>query len=448
MNSYIRLAVGVTLQCLLLLGCGRNSGDAGEKVLHEFFPEERGLNVLVISFDAMRADALGCYGSQLGASPNIDTFARDAVVFSQAHSAAQSTPTSFAAAFSGKLPFRSFVGWKMIKGQTLASVFKGSGYSTSFVNTNGHVIEKRDFNQGFDHFDTDDAIGDEEMLPKVLAQITSKKNEKFFAWFHFINPHGPYDYREMAQKFYDPAYNGRFKKGVPSKYTVESAEEIKFVRQFYDGEVFYADSIFGEIVGELKKNGLDQNTLIILTSDHGEEFLEHGGVEHNNLFEEVVQIPLIIKHPHALRTGVTDLPYVNIDLLPTLAGLLDLKYDSKIDGVDLGKVKRQGGVRMAVAMTNKNKMEISLTRDSKKLIHMCTPAEKQALYDLNSDPKELSDLFEKQNTIASKLDEELKGIVGSNEPCKLIDKSANGVLPEENLSKDQIKRLKTLGYLQ
>lgn len=450
MNSYIKFVVGLILQLLLLVGCGSNSPDTGGNGLHDFFPEKKGLNVLIISFDALRVDVLGSYGSQLGATPNIDAFAKDAVVFTQAHSAAQSTPTSFAAAFTGKLPFRSFVGWKMIKGPTIASVFKNSGYSTSFINTNGNLIEKREFHQGFDHFDTDDTIGDEEMLPKVLAEIVSKKNEKFFGWFHFINPHGPYDYREMAHKFYDPAYDGRFKKGVPSKYTVENAEEIKFVKQFYDGEVFYADYVFGQVLGELKKNGLDQNTLIILTTDHGEEFLDHGGVEHDNLFEEVIRIPLIIKHPHALRAGVTDLPYVNIDLLPTLAGLLDLEYDpkEKIDGVDVGNIKEKGRMRMAIAMTNKNKVELSLRTDSNKLIHMCTPEKKQALFDLDNDPMELTDIFHKQPILASKLDKELKNIVGSDDPCQVIDKANQGVSPDENLTNDQIKRLKTLGYLQ
>ena len=448
MDSNMKYIVCLTLQLLLLAGCGRNMGENREKINHDFFPKAKGLNVVVISFDALRADALGCYGSQLGATPNIDAFAKEAVVFNNAHSAAQSTPTSFAAAFTGKLPFRSFVGWKMIAGQTIASVFKDSGYSTSFINTNGNVIEKRDFNQGFDSFYTNEAIGDEEMLPKVIELIEAKKNEKFFAWFHFINPHGPYDYREMSKKFYDPTYDGRFKNSVPSKYTVESAEEIKYVKQLYNGEVFYADFVFGEVLGALKKNGLDKNTLIILTSDHGEEFLEHGGVEHNNLFEEVIRIPLLIKHPHASQAGVTDLPYVNIDLLPTLAGILQLEYNSKIDGVDLGEAKSEGRKRVAVAMTNKNKVELSLMIDSKKLIHMCTPEKKQSLFDLAKDPKELTDIFDAQRTLASTLDNELKVLVGSKDPCQVVERANQGVSPEKELTNEQIKRLKTLGYLQ
>jgi len=446
MNNYFKLMV--ILQFLLLLGCGRNCSDAGKSVLHDYFPETKGLNVLVISFDALRADALGCYGSKLGATPNIDAFAREAVVFSQAHSAAQATPTSFAATFTGKLPFRSFIGWKMVNGQTIASVFKRAGYSTSLIATNGFVNDEKGFAQGFDYFENDTSTGDEEMLPKVLEQIASKKNDKFFAWFHFISPHAPYDYREMAKKFYDPEYNGRFKNRVPSKYTLENGDEIKIVRQLYDGEVYYADYLFEKVIGEIKKNGLEQNTIIILTSDHGEEFLDHGGIEHNNLFEEVIRVPLIIKHPKAVRSGVTDLAYENIDLLPTLAGLLQLEYDKKIDGVDIGMVGHKMRPQLAVAMTNQYKMELSVRVDFNKLIQSCTPEKKEALFNLTTDQKELIDVLKQQRTIAASLDKELKTIVGSEDPCQLITKAVQGISPEENLSKEQIKRLKTLGYLQ
>ena len=109
-------------------------------------------NVIVISFDALRADALGVYGYDRGTSPNIDRWAQRAVVFDRAYASAQATPTSFAGAFTGRYPFRVFRGWQLEDEATLAASFKAAGYHTAFLANNIQVMAERGFGEGFDHY--------------------------------------------------------------------------------------------------------------------------------------------------------------------------------------------------------------------------------------------------------------------------------------------------------
>lgn len=432
---------------LLCFSCSDNENTPnGNGLLYDFVPIEKELNVIVVSFDALRADSLGVYNPESKVTPEIDFFSSNALVFDQAHSAAQATPTSFAAAFTGKLPSRSFLKWKLIKGQTLASVFKHNGYVTSFVTGNVQINRERNFDQGFDHFEIVESSRDEDMIRGVLELIKKNKNEKFFSWFHFLSPHTPYLYREMAEQFYDADYNGRYKMSVPAKYTLQSPEEITFVKQLYDGQVFYADHIFDLILKRIQEEGLADNTIIILTSDHGEEFLEHKGLEHDSLFEEIIKIPFIVKHPHALKKGRVTLPFSNVDLLPTLASILGLQYDDSLDGIDLGRGNLDDRVKASVAMTKGEKIEVAILLNGAKLIRSCTPIKKALTFDLQKDPLELVDLGEKHK-LTGQLNVRLHELFG-DDPCKLIESSIQGVSPENGLTGNQIKKLKSLGYLK
>lgn len=438
------LLLPLFLLCWSFLGCKGQSDTRGD--LHQYLPVEKGLNVIVVSFDALRADALGVYNPRSQASPNIDLFASESLVFDQAHSAAQSTPTSFAATFTGVLPFRSFVKWKMVEVQTLAGYLRSSGYVTSLITDNVQVNKERHFDQGFDYFTVIESSDDEDMIPQVLAHIDKHKGDKFFSWYHFLSPHAPYDYREISAHFYDQDYEGRFKKTVPVKYQLESNDEIAYVKQLYDGEVFYLDHIFSRIIGKIKDVGLLNNTVIVFTSDHGEEFLEHGGTEHDSLFEEVLRIPLIVRHPHALKAGRTSLPYSNVDLFPTLSGLLGIPCDIPLDGVDLGNTNLEGREKIAFAMTKSEKIEVSIQQREAKLIESCTPKKQKQTFDLNDDLLEQVNLGE-AHPLTKELARNLREKIGGD-PCKTIELSVQGVAPTEGLSKEQINKLKSLGYIK
>jgi len=434
------------LALMMCAGCGseRSAGRKGD--LRSFVPVEQGVNIIVVSFDALRVDALGVYNNRSHASPTIDAFAANSLIFDQAHSTAQSTPTSFAAVFSGKLPFRSFLKWKLTSDQTLAGYMRQKGYLTSFITDNVQINKERHFDQGFDNFEVVESSDDEDMLPKVLASIDQNKGEKFFSWFHFLSPHAPYDYHEGAKQFYDPDYNGRFKQTVPVKYTLESPEEIQYVRQLYDGEVFYADQIFAKVMAAIQASCLLEKTVIIITSDHGEEFLEHGGTEHDSLFDEVLRIPLIVKHPHALRSGRTDMPYANVDFFPTVTGILGIPYASPLDGVDLGEANLDGKKLVATAMTKSEKFEASIRQGQGKLIQSCTPKKQKQAFDLSHDTLEKVDLGE-THSLTKELAAQLRIEMG-DDPCRIIEASVQGVAPSDGLSKEQVQQLKSLGYIK
>lgn len=406
------------------------------------------MNVLVVSFDAMRADALGLYGYARETSPNLDAFAGEALVFERAYSSAPVTPTSFAGAFTGLYPYKVFVGWQMIPTTTLADVMSNAGYYTFALLNNVQLVTERHFDKGFARYDTG-PWRDLDLL--YLARDTLdealEKNQPFFGWIHFINPHTPYDYREMSAHLAPPQEEGRFATNVPGSFEIESEAELKRARDLYDAEVFFADHLFGALIDHLRQQGVLDNTIILVTADHGEEFMDHGQIQHNALYEELVRIPMLIRHPgHPVSTR-TDVPFLNIDLLPTIASIVGAEAPADLDGIDLRGPIDHDRHRIVTAMTNNKRYEILSERGGKKLIQTCKPEYKEELYDLAADPGEKNNLILDDPTLATELSELLEAALGT-EPCALIQAVNQGKTPQDLLSPEQIEELKSLGYIQ
>ena len=123
-----------------------------------------------------------------------------------------------------------------------------------------------------------------------MEWLGENRQEKLFAWIHFISPHSPYDYRELAAHLYDESYEGDFLKTTGGKFDTDKPQDLQRIRDLYDGEVFYADALFGRLIAGLRERGLLDSSVIVVTSDHGEEFKEHGGFQHDRLTEEHVRI--------------------------------------------------------------------------------------------------------------------------------------------------------------
>ena len=130
-----------------LVSCGSENLGGGLEL-----PDAPEMNVIVISFDALRAESLGAYGYQRPTSPNIDRFAEGALVFDNVQNAANSTPTSFASFWTGKLPHRVFRGWRLEDADTLAEAFAEEGYRTAAFLNNAQLVPERNFDQGFDEY--------------------------------------------------------------------------------------------------------------------------------------------------------------------------------------------------------------------------------------------------------------------------------------------------------
>ncbi len=433
--------------CVLLASCQRE--EPPEPIdLGAHLPAAPGMNVLVVSFDALRADGLGLYGYSREVSPNLDAFAAESLVFENAYSAAPVTPTSFAAAFTGLYPFKVFVGWQLIPAATLAEVMRAAGYRTFALLNNAQLIVERNFDIGFDHYETG-PWKDENLAEEAIAQLDEALQDErpFFGWVHFISPHTPYTYRDVSAHIAPRLDEGRFAESVGGSFEIHSDEELARARDLYDGEVFFADYLFGQLMAYLDDRGVLDNTIVVVTADHGEEFMDHGQVQHNALYEELVRVPLLLRHPGNLAGARTDAPASTMDLLPTLAALVGAEAPDALDGINLAAPVSPERHRIVTSMTNARRYEILSERGGKKLIQICTPEFTEELYVLDDDPGEKNNIVLDNPDLANELGGRLEGALRT-EPCALIRAANQGKAPEDLLSPEQIEELKSLGYIQ
>ncbi|MCA9792422.1 MAG: sulfatase, partial [Candidatus Eremiobacteraeota bacterium] len=261
-----------------------------------------GPNVLVYVVDTLRADALGCYGSKAH-TPNFDALAKDGVIFHQAQAAAGWTKPSVASILTG-LPAREHgcqdYGDVLRAGVTrLPEPFQKAGYRTRAVVANDFISTVAGFGQGFEQFDLRSKDSAEE-INQVAFQWLDQPG-KFFLYLHTLEPHSPYapegqtpiDSQQLSVLRRDALYH---KDSVPAR--------LEQARALYAAEVEANDRAFGQLIAHLKAKGLYDNTLIVLLSDHGEEFLEHGSVEHGqSLYQEILRVPVIMKLPQQALAG-------------------------------------------------------------------------------------------------------------------------------------------------
>lgn len=446
MTKLFRMSLFVALAALGACATEERPADPGVE-LELDLPAAPGMNVVVVSFDALRADALGLYGYELETSPHIDRFASRALVFDRAYSPAPVTPTSFAAAFTGLLPHRVFRGWKLTASDTLASWFSDHGYTTAAFLNNVQMTEERGFGAGFDTYQAFRSRPDERALEEAVSWLDANLDRKFLLWLHILSPHSPYEYRSLAEHLYDPEYSGDFERTTTGRFDTDDPKEIKRIRSLYDGEVFYADSLFGSLLESFEDLGLLTDTLVVLTSDHGEEFKERGGWQHQHLNEETIRVPLLIYHPGVRKGSRTELPFSLLDLAPTLAALAGVPIEEPLDGRNVLMPVLSNRPLISEAMTDSNYRAVAVVRGNQKLILTCEPSRTVELFDLSEDPSELDDLATKQRRTRSELLRLLR-LVYQGEPCEAIRDAVQGLPASHELSEETLRELKALGYLR
>jgi arylsulfatase A-like enzyme len=374
------------------------------------------------------------------------------LVFDQAYSAAQSTPTSFAAAFTGKYPFEVFLGWALADSVTLAGTLREAGYTTAGFFNNRQLDPERKFDQGFDTYEVVYEPDEEKFVQRPLRWLEANRSRPVFMWVHFISPHAPYDYRDMASRFYSPDYEGIFEDGsgpVDELSNDVTGEELDRLKELYAGEVFYADFLFGRMMDSLREMGLLENSLVVLTADHGEELMDHGVLFHDQVYEEIIRIPLIIHHPAMDGGRRTDVPVSNLDFFPTLTALVGVEAPTDLNGMNLLGSSARVWPLVSTSMTNAKHRSMSLRSDRFKLIAKCRSQNKESfeLYDLVMDPGELNDLAATHPVEVDSLAAVLKEITALG-PCRAISSAGRGASPTRKLSEKKIKQLKSLGYVR
>ena len=423
---------------------------------------EKRPNVLLILVDTLRADHLGCYGYTRKTSPNLDRFAQRSMLFETCFSHAPETGPSCAALHSGFLPHETKVlcnGRMPGNIETLAERLRKHGYRTAAVVCNYVLRRGEGYEQGFEIYD--DTMNERECVrqltervarpatDRAMALLAQFKDEPFFMWIHYQDPHGPYTPPgEYSGMFVDSALkpkalrvngNESGRGGIPSYQQLGKHRDFHYYVSQYDGEIRYWDGQFGRLLEAVTKLGLYDRTLIVFSADHGEGMGEHDlYFSHGeNLHTSMTHVPLIIRYGRRLRGRRGEFVQHN-DLVPTILKALGLPMDPRLGGRDL----RAGRLEETDIVAAMRGQRWSIIRSGMKLIcHGAPGSGHRELFDLRKDLGEKSNLAgrpERRRQI-DELARALKTILRT-------DRLKVAPPPARRLTDEEKRKLKSLGY--
>jgi arylsulfatase A-like enzyme len=299
----------------------------------------------------LRADRLSCYGHERTTSPNLDRLAAEGYLFLDSSSSSTWTLPSTATMLTGLLPDQHRV--QRIPEvlhddvETVAERLREAGYRTAALTDGGFLNLRWGFTQGFQRYDTTggeawDPTKDVAVIESMASEwLRENRFEPFFLFVHTYETHQPYTNAEgFADGFLDPDYGGELTETV-NPWSLggkaRDSAEVRRAKALYDGEIARADHYIGRLLDLLRRQDRYDNTAILVTSDHGEEFLEHGGIEHatGKVFDENVRVPMIFKPPGGGDGATVAMPTSSIDLVPTLLELAGLETPTTLTGRSL-----------------------------------------------------------------------------------------------------------------
>jgi arylsulfatase len=313
-------------------------------------------NVIFIMVDALRADHVSAYGYERPTTPRLDAFMASGTRFAEATTPSSWTLPSNASMLTGRMPRRIHVtDWGSLSATVpadelmLAEALKSGGYRTvGFVN-NYYLDRLFGMDQGFDHYER---LVDSEMAADLnqmafdwldSAEATTT-GQPLFLFMYYYDPHTVYDPPPPYDTLYDPNYTGPLTsevyahgQRVVSGEIVPTPRDVEHLLALYDGEISYWDNHLGQFLDRLSAEGLLNNALVVVTSDHGQMFGEHGKwVHRNSLYEEVLRVPLMMRYPGMIPAGqVIETPVFTTDLMPTILALTGLPVPGGLDGASL-----------------------------------------------------------------------------------------------------------------
>ena len=389
----------------------------------------RECNVILISVDALRKDHLSIFGYSRDTSPNIDYFFREGIQFTNHFSQSTNTLPSHMSLFTSLYPQDHGV---MLltdpplkkEAVTLAELLKAQGYHTAALyDGSDHLAPMHGFDQGFDTYSPRGWLRED--VKHFVSQLLDQ-DQKFFLFLHPLSPHDPYyAQEEYAQLFVDPNYSGKIVSD-PVIYAAMSyvdgshffwnavdynaPQDIQHLQDLYDAKLRWADSILGDVFDKLRASGRLQNTIVILTADHGEEFQEHGEFLHRQLYDEVIRVPLLIAIPGEKRGIVVSALTQAIDVAPTILDLVDLEQEYGFAGKSMLPllVGDQAKVHDFV-LSQWSNMTAVRTQEWKLITVNGLPEE---LYNLAKDPSELTNVIHSFPDVVNSLTRDLKEVLG------------------------------------
>ncbi len=423
-----------------ICGCARRHGESEASLR----------NLVLVTIDTLRADHVGAYGYQIPTTPVLDDLASRAILYENAYAHSSWTPPSHASIFTGLLPAKHGLR-DLWKGRlpagitTLAETLRASGFRTGAFVSAVPLRREVGFDQGFDVYD-DHGFSMEDVFAERPADRTTDAavhwlaaggRQRFFLWVHYFDPHRPYkDHPEFGRHLEQVVGESG-----ASPYQALPAFGNDIYR--YDGEIFIVDRAIGRLLDELRRLGMRRNTLIVVTSDHGEYFGEHGLLAHSHVYEPVARVPLILFDPRrASRRERYSGVVRHIDLLPTLLHLLEQPMPNVGDGTMLPPWGAAAEAR-DVYIEHGKTQSYGLRQGAWKLVAtgwaFGAEPRKVELFNLRADPRESADLLRREKTRSEAMLGELD---------RLRQLPALATQREQPPTKGVAERLRSLGYTE
>jgi arylsulfatase A-like enzyme len=468
------LLLGVLLASSVLPGCSKPPTPP--------LPENL-KNVVIISIDTLRADHVGSYGYSKPTTPNLDRFAEENVRFARAYATSPWTLPSHASIFTGVYPavHGANLSTNNINPRlpSIASELKGLGYKTGAIVCAPFLGTRYKLNQGFDLYDTKilnsklykkDPVA-EKVTKKGLKFLKSVGQTPFFLFLQYWDPHHPYNPDQKYTDMFDPDYKGAIE-GTDIRRRPDfnrkdlAPRDLEHILALYDGEIRYTDEWVQNFLDGLKKRGLADNTIVIILSDHGEEFLDHGGRAHlAQCWEETLRIPMMIRVPWITpKQKVVESLTSHIDVMPTIFALLGINkkiphlqgvnlVPAFLDGTPLPQRAIMASTRIGQTTNDRSGpagiWKVIIREDNLKY-HDFRNSEYgfKKLFDLSKDPGEKIDISITQPEDAREMYSLLRKKVRTNR--KMKTKLKRGLKKQDlkvEMDEDHKNKLRAVGYL-
>ncbi|MGA1843667.1 MAG: sulfatase [bacterium] len=426
-------------------------------------------NIVIILVDALRVDHLGCYGYNRDTSPNLDRFARDAIRFEGTVSTCSWTSPSIASLFTSL--YVSSHGLMTHSQQrtdilapdfeTLAEVLKKRGYTTAAFVANRWIRKEFNYHQGFDLFKqvgTDMARpGAAAVRESVMEWFEPNPPPPFFLYIHFMDVHGPYI----------PPYpfNTMFTSKPGRKLTADEYGRLRYLRfegqwdlnfyiNQYDGEIRYCDYHIGKILDHLQESGLYDDSIIIITADHGEAFFEHGACDHGfTLYNEETMVPLLMRFPSSMAcTADMSIPPQLVDIGATILSLINARFPYEVDGLCLVASPRRGNdqrtrQRIFSEEHMKGIPKVAMIEGHMKYIYHLPEERIVEAYDLQGDEGECTNLVmaDRPDGVLNRKGDEIRAWLSRKSGVrKGIARTQN----QAEIDPRTLEQLKSLGYIE
>lgn len=468
------VARGVVFLMLLLVMVGCNGPTAATAPA-----------IVLISIDDLRADHLGCYGYKRNTSPHIDSLAQEGLIFSKCYIHEPWTLPSHISLLTSLYPITHGVDKSHLLDPaivTLAESLQAQGYTTVGSVSGGVWMHPRyGFGRGFDIYNLNPDVRAEDQNAFVKEMLEKYRGKQLFLFIHYFDVHSdidklPYEAPPPYNTLFSRDYCGGFKGGTGTDFSSKqlayinenqialAQDDIECIISLYDNGIAYADKCVGDLIALLKQENRFDNTLIVITADHGEEFQEHGYLLHDNpyYYEEIVHVPLILKLPKTQRNFpgnkrgeiVNDL-VESIDIMPTILDIAGID-GPRVQGMSLLKLIDGDGNGKECVFGLGSSGNLMIRTERWKLVNdRGFQEDRFKLFDLHNDPMERVNLSGTGLAIEARLKESLKRKVEQSHTLKksLIEKGATEQESEKDndtvtLTPEEKERLKALGYVK